>query len=118
LQDTVDRRQGIGIFEQTRREPSAILLMLTLPFIALVVVPFIQPFRWSRLFWTYFIPAIPYVLGIDGVISCLRTYSPDEMEELMRGLDAPGYFWEIGHVPSPLSPLGVSYALLYPSEGV
>ena len=70
LQNAVDNLQGIGIFEQTQRSPLALLLMLTLPIVALLIIPFLRPFRWSRLFWTYVIPAIPCVLCFDGLVSC------------------------------------------------
>ena len=77
LQSAVDDGQGIAIFEQTRRHPLALLVMLTLPLLALLLTPSIRPWRPSRLFWTYVIPAIPLVLCIDGIVSCLRTYEPD-----------------------------------------
>jgi hypothetical protein len=35
--------------------------------------PWIRPFRWSRLLWTYVVPIIPAVLLFDGIVSCLRT---------------------------------------------
>jgi hypothetical protein len=114
LQDAVDRGQGIAIFEQTRRSPLALLVMLFLPLISLLVVPFIRPFRLSRLFWTYLLPVIPLVLCIDGMISCLRTYSEAEMAALIAGLQGAAYTWEIGRVPSPLSPIGVFYTIGYP----
>lgn len=115
LQDAVNRCQGIGIFEQTRRHPSAILLMLGLPLLALLIVPFIRPLRPARLFWTYVLPAIPLVLGFDGVISCLRTYSPEELRTLCNSLSGEPYRWSIGRVPSPLSPIGVIYAIGVPA---
>jgi hypothetical protein len=114
LHDAVRQAQGIGIFEQTRRSPLALVVMLFLPLIALLVVPFIRPFRPSRLFWTYLLPAIPLVLCIDGIISCLRTYSEREMAEMIAELHGVPYIWEIGSVPSPLSPIGILYAIGYP----
>jgi hypothetical protein len=33
----------------------------------------------------------------DGVVSCLRTYSPDEMRQLVKPFT--GYDWEIGQIP-------------------
>ena len=60
------------------------------------MVPFIRPFRWSRLIWTYLIPLNPIVLFLDGIVSCLRAYSPLELSELTRELSASGYIWEIG----------------------
>jgi hypothetical protein len=118
LQDAVDHRQGIGIFEQTRRTPIAYVIMFILPLIALLTMPFIRPFRWSRLFWTYIIPAIPFVLCFDGIVSCLRTYSVDELHTLIANLNGANYVWEVGHVPSPLSPIGVIYAIGYPAPKV
>ena len=38
----------------------------------LLATPFILPFRWSRLFWTYIVPALPLVLTFDVVVSLLR----------------------------------------------
>lgn len=61
-----------------------------------VCTPFICPFRLSRLFWTYFIPVIPLVLLVDGVVSCLRTYNPQELREIIKKLNATEYDWEVG----------------------
>lgn len=114
LQDAINRHQGIGIFEQTNRSLLALVVMLFLPWIALLVVPFIRPFRLSRLVWTYLIPAIPFVLCIDGLISCLRTYSTTEMAEMIADLHGTPYIWESGRVRSPLSPIGILYTIGYP----
>lgn len=116
LQDAVNQKQGIAIFEQTSRSVVALLVMLAVPWLALLIVPFIRPFRLSRLFWTYIIPAIPMLLYIDGIISCLRTYSKVEMQCLIAQLHGPAYVWEIGHLPSPLSPIGVHYTIGYPAH--
>jgi len=52
-------------------------------------------------------------LTIDGVVSCLRTYSPVELEAMVESLDAPGYEWEIG-VERKLSPLPITYLIGHP----
>jgi hypothetical protein len=109
LQSAIDDGQGIAIFEQTRRHPLALPVMLLLPLLAFLLTPFIRPWRPSRTFWTYVIPAIPLVLCIDGLVSCLRTYEPDELLALASGLRGPAYHWQAGRVASPLSPLGVTY---------
>ena len=115
LQSAVDDGQGIALFEQTRRHPLALLVMLTLPLLALLLTPFIRPWRWSRIFWTYLLPAIPLVLCIDGIVSCLRTYEPDELLALSARLHGPAYCWQAGRVASPLSPLGVTYLIGVPA---
>ena len=114
LQDAVNHGQGIAVFEQTARNPVALGMMLILPLLALLLTPFVRPWRVERLFWTYVIPAIPLVLGFDGVVSCLRTYSPKELAALIAGLEGPPYVWKIGRLPSPLSPVGVIYLIGYP----
>jgi hypothetical protein len=97
LQDACDCRQGIGIFELTERRAPAMLGMLLVPLIIALVTPAIRPFRWSRLLWTYLPPAIPLVGLYDGIVSCLRTYTPDELRTMTKSLTE--YAWEIGQVP-------------------
>jgi hypothetical protein len=116
LQSAVDQGQGIGIFEQTRRSPLALLVMLVLPPLAWLFAPFLRPFRWSRLLWTYVIPAIPLVLLLDGLVSCLRTYEPEELRTMVEQLHGPAYIWEIGRLCSPLSPIGVTYLVGWPAH--
>ena len=119
LQDAVSAGNGIAIFEQTRRAPAAFVFMAILAPIALLGVPLIRPFRWSRIFWTYVLPAIPAVLFFDGVVSCWRTYTEPELRAMIGTLtlddgDAPNYVWEVGRKRSLLSPLGISYLIGYP----
>jgi hypothetical protein len=115
LQSAVDEGQGIAIFEQTRRHPLALLVMLLLPLLAFLLTPFIRPWRPARFFWTYVIPAIPAVLCHDGIVSCLRTYNPDELLALAARLHGPAYTWQAGRVASPLSPVGVTYLIGVPA---
>ena len=117
LQDAVNANQAIAIFEQTQRSLLALFFMLTLFPLALLATPLIRPFRWSRLFWTYVIPAIPLVLLVDGIVSCLRTYSQAELQAMTDGLDGPRYVWRYGRARTLLSPLGISYLVGYPCEG-
>lgn len=114
LQDAVDSRQGIAIFEQTQRSVGAILVMLLLPWIAFLVVPFIRPFCGRRLIFTFLIPAIPLVLCLDGIVSCLRTYSSSELQNLVESLDRNDFSWQIGSVRAPLSPIPISYLIGLP----
>jgi hypothetical protein len=96
LADAARRGEGIAIFEATERSPRALLLTLLTPLMVLLGTPLIRPFRWSRLFWTYLLPAIPLVVLFDGLVSCLRSYSPGELQELAEGVDAEGYRWRSG----------------------
>lgn len=116
LRDAACQGQGIAIFEQTRRSLPALALMLVLAPAALLVTPFLRPFRLSRLVFTYLLPLIPLVLCFDGIVSCLRTYHPQELLELAAPSSTPGYTWEAGRLPSPLSPLGITYLIGWPTK--
>jgi hypothetical protein len=69
LADAVRTRQGIAVFEGTHRSVLALLAILPVPLMVLLVTPFIRPFRWSRLLWTYLIPVMPLVTLFDGLVS-------------------------------------------------
>lgn len=48
-----------------------------------------------RLFFVYVIPVVPFVLVFDGIISCLRTRTADEVEALLRTCGADSDGWEV-----------------------
>jgi hypothetical protein len=116
LQNAVDARQGIGIFEITSRSLSAIGMMFLWFLTPFVFTPSIRPFLWSRLVYTYVLPIIPLVLLFDGLVSCLRTYQTGELRDLINGLAAPEYRWEIGEHPGNFGSLPVIYLIGYPRE--
>jgi hypothetical protein len=96
LTNAVERRKGIAIFETARREPKIILAICFIPFLILFLTLRIRPFRWSRLLWTYGVPVVPFVLWFDGLMSCLHSYSHEELGELVRSLPEESYRWEVG----------------------
>lgn len=115
LADAVLHGRGIGVFEITRRTPLDLVGMLFLPLIALLVTPFIRPFRWDRLFWTYLVPVVPLAVWFEGTVSCLRSYTPRELRDMVAGLD--GYQWEIGAVWSPPLITFMTYLIGTPKRG-
>lgn len=114
LRDAVDKRQGIAIAEVTERSWRAILLMLVSPLLVWLVTPFIRPRRMSRLIFTYFLPFVPLLVVFDGIVSCLRTYTPDELREMVDALDAPDYVWEIGQLTPFYAPAPITYLIGHP----
>jgi hypothetical protein len=116
LQDTVNTRQGIGIFAATACHMFTLLSVFFVPVAAWPFLPFRRPFRWSRLLWTYLIPVIPFVLFFDGLISCLRSYSLGELQEMTSGLAASGYRWEIGELTGRLLPVRITYVIGCPQD--
>src|SRR3984893_19158739 len=96
LQNAAAEGQGIGVFEAAKRDPLNILLTVLMPLAGGLTAPFARPFRVSRIFWTYFIPVIPFVLFFDGVISCLRAYSQKELSVLAAQVKAENYVCQVG----------------------
>jgi len=128
LQNAVDAGESIGIFEVTRRTALAIGLMIPWAVLVFVTTPWIRPFRWSRLFWTYLIPIVPFVVWFDGVVSCLRTYRPRELQEIVGKLTGNEYVWQAGEhlgdggeipitylIGCPRTPLKVASTLDFPT---
>lgn len=113
LADAVRARRGIAVFEVTRRTPLALLGAMFLPLLVLLFTPFIRPFRWSRVLWTYLVPVLPLAVWFDGTVSCLRTYTAEELVELVADL-REGFEWEIGTVRSAPLPSRVSYLVGLP----
>ena len=118
LQNAVDASQSIGIFEITRRAPSTIGLMFPWALMSFVSTPFIRPFRWSRLLWTYLVPIIPLVLLFDGVVSCLRTYRPEELRNIIEKLAATEYQWDIGEQSGGPGKVPITYLVGYQRSSV
>jgi hypothetical protein len=111
LQDSVNTKQGIGIFEAPGRHTLTFLSLFFIPVAVWLFIPFRRPFRWSRLVWTYLIPVIPFVLFFDGFVSCMRAYSLEELEEMISGLPRSGYQWEIGEQIGKMLPLRITYLI-------
>jgi hypothetical protein len=116
LQDAAEKHQGIGIFETPGRHAVTLLLVCLIPVGYFLLAPVQRPFRWSRLFWTYLLPVIPFVLFFDGIVSCLRVYSPRELQELVSALPASenGYDWQIGVERGGLLRVPVTYLIGIP----
>jgi len=52
----------------------------------------------------------------DGIVSCLRTYNPTELQALTAELSSgTQYRWEIGEQRAKRAPLPVTYLLGYPN---
>lgn len=114
LQDAVEQNRGIAVFEALERSPLCLLLACLNGLLVFALTPFIRPFRWSRLLWTYLLPVIPFIVIVDGLASCLRAYTPAEMLELSRNMKGRNYRWQAGVARGGAWPLPVSYLIGYP----
>lgn len=113
LLDAVQQRCPIGIFDFAalpRPLPLPVALLGS-PLGVMLSTPFIRPFRWSRLFWTYVIPVVPLSIIWDGNVSALRLYSLKELQQMVNSLPPNDYVWKIGTEPFPRS---ITYLIGYP----
>lgn len=109
LRSAADSKQPIVVFEAMERSVVAVIGVLFAPIAVLLLVPFLRPFRWSWLVFTYLIPIIPLFVAWDGVVSCLRIYSVPELQGLVDGLGGDDYVWEAGRLPLGSQPVQLTY---------
>lgn len=118
LRDAVEKRVAIGIFEASLKPPLGFFLLLISPLITLLayllVTPLIKPRKLSRFLWTYLIPIVPLATCWDGVISLLRVYSIEELNELVELLQRADYTWEVGQASTGTPIFLFTYLLGYP----
>jgi len=105
LQDTVRNGKSIGVFEIVSREIFPMLGILTAPLLFACSLPFRRP-RWSWLFWTFVVPVLPAFILWDGLVSCLRVYTPTELRRLIEQVSGhETYTWEISRVRLGAAPM-------------
>lgn len=116
LKNAVDAREGIGIFDGGNKNILAIIAILVFhPLIFLFFSPFFKPFRWSRLFFTYLVPIIPFCTVWDGIVSIIRLYKPDQLLKMAQEVDNETYFWKAGKMTSKYG-LKITYLIGYPIQ--
>jgi hypothetical protein len=115
IRDAVQQKRGIAILEVTQRTPLAVFLACFSWLFTMLLTPGIRPVRVSRLLLTYVIPVIPALVTFDGVVSCLRSYTVEELGEIASSAsEGASYDWQIGETPYPGFPIPVTYAIGVP----
>lgn len=104
--------QPIAIFEVSDRSLRSLPVLLT-PLFVWAATPFMRPFRWRRLFWTYLVPMVPLTCVWDGIVSQLRAYTPAELRQMCKG-SAP-MTWEAGQIPIAKARGRLTYLIGFPS---
>lgn len=105
----VEAGQPIAIFEFSDRTLATIIPLLLTPLYVWLATPFMRPFQWRRMLWTYVLPMVPLTCLWDGVVSQLRAYRPAEMLELTRPF--PTYQWTADRTGLGTTPGHVTYLL-------
>lgn len=117
LEDAVRKGSGIAVFEPLSRSPR-----MALGYGVAGIArgwrntPKLGRVSAQRFLLTYVLPLAPLVLAWDGIVSVLRTYTPEELRGLVRGLGGESYEWQIGRfdVPGPTGPWPITYLIGLP----
>jgi hypothetical protein len=88
LHDAAAAGQPIAIFEMSRRSPGMLLWVIVVPLFVLLFTPFMAPFTWKRLLWTYLVPLVPLTCFWDGIVSQLRAYTVPELRAMAAAATA------------------------------
>ena len=112
LADAAAARQPIAIFEASRRSFRTLVPVLFMPLFVWLSTPFMRPFKWKRLLFTYPLPLVPVTCLWDGLVSQLRAYTVDELNELGRAAGAME--WRAGLRPFPRGPGQLTYLVGWP----
>ena len=116
LEDAVKHGRGIAVMELVDRSVLGFLQVAFATTTIFFAAPFQKPFKWSRLFLVYVLPVIPVAILFDGIVSCLRVYSPDELKHLVSKLPVNNYKWEIDTVREPFLPVKITYLIGIPKK--
>lgn len=103
LQSAEENREPILIYEIAKNNIPFVLWLLLLPIsltilfiMVLFMTPFVKNLTISQLVFTYLIPIIPIVYAWDGQASLMRTYTFDDIRELIGNTNNDNYEWLIG----------------------
>ena len=114
IADAVNNNQPIVIFELLRRSWLDITMVtLFTPLYVLLNLPFLLPLTFKNILFTYIIPIFPIVFTWDTIVSHLRCYSQDELNDMIEKADVKNsYKKNIGSYTFKFLP--VTYMICYP----
>lgn len=101
LKNAKDSKVPICIYEISDNRFPTFLWWATIPIIflmALFLTPFVRPLTWKQIVFTYIIPIIPLFFAWDGAVSNVRTYTLEDLDILLEGLESEDYKWEKGKI--------------------
>jgi len=112
LADAVGKRAPIAIFEPLERTVRMLLLIGLASFVrGFTHTPRVGRLTIQRFLFTYVLPLAPLIFAWDGIVSVLRTYRPQELQELASSVHGAGYTWDTGtfDVAGPFGRMPTTY---------
>lgn len=118
LASAVEAGQPIAVFELSERSFRTLLALLLTPVAVWLGTPFMRPFRWHRLLWTYLVPIVPLLCLWDGVVSQWRAYTAEELRAMAEACGPGSHRWESGRLPHPSLPVNITFLLGEPQSSM
>jgi hypothetical protein len=112
LAEVVNNRDGICIVEFTRRTALDLVSMFPAFFINMLAPLTAERFRLGKLLWGTLIPVIPAMVSYDGFMSALRSYTADEIMDMLPPETKQDFLIEHGEVNWGRLPLAKSTYIL------
>lgn len=108
LKSAKDSKQPICIYEISDNSFPIFWWWIALPLNFLMVffiTPFLRPLTWKQILFTYLIPVIPIFFSWNGAVSNARTYTLENLDILLEGLETEDYKWEKGRITGKVKKL-------------
>jgi hypothetical protein len=115
LADAVADGQPIAIFEFTWRSIPAAAFLLGTPLMVWFLTLQRPPRSLLRWLLTFLLPAIPLLVMVDGIVSCLRSYGPNELRAMACRAAPEGFTWTAGTTRGVWWPLPITYLIGIPA---
>ncbi len=96
-----ESRESICIFEISDNGQPIWIWWIAFPInfiMTFFITPMVRPMTWQQLVFTYLIPIIPICFAWDGAVSNARTYTLEDLEELLGDIKSENYGWEKGKI--------------------
>lgn len=114
LRNATSRTNGFIALETTnRRWINIFMALFFVPLLsAYLTAVKVKPWRFRNILWGILIPVIPLTATFDGIVSNLRSYTPEELQELTSDPDLADFAWETGAVKISRTPgLKINYLI-------
>ena len=106
LQSAINANEPILIYEISDNSQPIWIWWISIPFTfisTLFVSLAIRPFTIKRFLFTYILPIYPLFIAWDGAVSNARTYTENDLNELISQCETNGYSFEIGKIKGKMT---------------
>jgi len=115
LNNFAQQNKSIGIFEPMDKSGLQLLInIVSTSLLLFLTMPFVRPFKWQNLVFTYLIPLIPIGTCWDGIASWFRLYDANRLQKMADQVPTKNYYWRSGVAAHTFGK--VSYLIGYPKQ--